>query len=167
MLELIVFMCVVRLQDGVGKRTPAAVKAGPSWPFLRHPHMAGISFIAIPITYLFAVALSKLVILILFFKVFKFGVLRYMIYLIGAATVLHCTVLTTVTLMQCIPLSLVWSSTVRKTCIDVTKAIKYAAYPNVATDVIMLLMPLPEVWRLNTSKRVKLGISITFLTASM
>jgi hypothetical protein len=161
------FIMLVCLPYGVGKHTLAVLKANPSWREDEYTHLAILAFIALPLTFVFALALSKVVILVLYLKIFKFGILRYLIYVVGAAVVLAFVAGITGTLVQCKPLSTVWTTTARENCINTPLLYRISAIPNVATDFIMLMMPLPEVWQLHTTKRIKVGISLTFLTASM
>lgn len=155
------------IQYGVGKHTLAIFKTNPNWVTGYHRQAAAVDLIAVPITYLFAITLSKMAILHLFLQIFKFGFSRVVIYIVGAIVVVQCIVCTVVTIMQCNPVNLVWNSIVRKTCINVTEFFRLSAIPNIITDLVMLVMPLPQVWQLNAPTRVKVGITITLLTASM
>lgn len=43
----------------------------------------------------------------------------------------------------------------------------YTSVPNIVTDILMLLLPMPVVWRLHVPRSVKLGIALTFLVGSL
>lgn len=37
---------------------------------------------------------------------------------------------------------------------------------NILTDVMMLILPIPVIWKIQTSKTVKLGLILTIATGS-
>ena len=50
------------------------------------------------------------------------------------------------------------------TCIDQLAYFRYNTIPNISIDVAMLILPLPLVWKLQTSTTQKLGLTAIFLT---
>ena len=38
---------------------------------------------------------------------------------------------------------------------------------NAITDLVMLVLPLPSIWHLNTTRSKKIGLTIVFLTGSI
>lgn len=154
----------ITLKYGVGKHTLAVIM-DLSRAAKAHPPLAALTLIVLPITQFFAVTFSKLAILDLPLQMFKFHISRYITYFVVAVVLLQCTVCTVVTLMQCQPTSLVWSSTIREQCIDLRAFLRFSTIPNVTTDLIMLLIPLPRFRKLNAPMRVKVGITIRILTA--
>ena len=68
----------------------------------------------------------------------------------------------------CTPLDYLWDKSIaRGHCINVAAFYRYAPMPNIFTDLAMLLLPLPLIWRLQTSRSTKIGLTFTFLTGSM
>lgn len=67
--------------------------------------------------------------------------------------------------MMCTPLEYLWNKTiVGGRCVDINLFYRISAFPNIATDEFMLALPLPVVWKLQTSQKVKIGLTITFAT---
>ncbi|CRG91967.1 hypothetical protein PISL3812_09021 [Talaromyces islandicus] len=52
-------------------------------------------------------------------------------------------------------------------CIDVNAMQIYTSIPNIVTDVLMLLVPMPVAFGLRVRMSVKLGIAVTFLMGSL
>jgi len=44
---------------------------------------------------------------------------------------------------------------------------RFTKIPNIATDVAMLAVPLPIVWKLQTSLLQKIGLTLIFMTGSV
>lgn len=52
-------------------------------------------------------------------------------------------------------------------CIDVNAMQIYTSIPNIVTDVLILLVPMPVAFGLRVRMSVKLGIAVTFLMGSL
>lgn len=53
-------------------------------------------------------------------------------------------------------------------CIPQEPHLRYGtSLTDIVTDVVMLILPIPLVWNLQTSRKVKIGLMVTFLTGSM
>jgi hypothetical protein len=52
-------------------------------------------------------------------------------------------------------------------CIDVDALQVYTSIPNIVTDVLILLVPMPALWNLHVRLSVKIGIALTFLIGSL
>ncbi|KAL8818167.1 MAG: hypothetical protein Q9191_008000 [Dirinaria sp. TL-2023a] len=50
---------------------------------------------------------------------------------------------------------------------DLIGAYRWASLPNLITDIIMLILSLPLVWKLHIGTSQKVGLSLTFLTGSI
>ncbi|KAF3002247.1 hypothetical protein E8E14_006260 [Neopestalotiopsis sp. 37M] len=72
-------------------------------------------------------------------------------------------------LAACKPFSANWAPPAVQAvqCIDKETLFIWSTLPNIVTDVIMLVLPLPIVWRLHTSTQMKGALTITFLIGSM
>lgn len=152
--------------SGVGRHT--LVVLGEDMSGMKKLEFMGLNGLLItPITYSIAVATSKGAILQLYLKIFRFGYIRWVCWGVGTVITLHAMAVVFVSIFQCNPISSLWKDINHTNCINTQLFFGYASVPNVITDVIMLITPMPEIWRLNTSKKMKLGVSITLLTASV
>ncbi|KAL9603522.1 MAG: hypothetical protein Q9179_002167 [Wetmoreana sp. 5 TL-2023] len=127
------------------------------------------SFISWMALYGASVALSKCAILLLYIRVFTtnnraFTVAACVIgFLVGATGVA-----TTVgSIFQCTPMARNWNGAVQGHCINKLDFARYTAIPNVVTGFVMLLLPMPMVWRLSVTIQQKIALTATFLHGTM
>ena len=131
-------------------------------------YWAKSSLIAAPVVYSVAVAFPKLAILAIYLKVFVDKFSRLCCYGTAAIIVLTAVVNIPTTIWQCSPVEYLWDKSDPKGwCFDLVLHFRYGSLPNIVTDVIMLILPMPVIWKLHTSRRVKIGLAATFLTGSV
>jgi hypothetical protein len=113
------------------------------------------------------VALPKLSILGFYLRFFTNRIERlitYMTMLVVAATFVATGFTTT---FQCSPVAYQWDKSILGgKCINVLAFYRWMSFPNIATDIVGLLLPLPMIWRLHVTRHKKVGITIMFITGS-
>ncbi|MCJ1260736.1 hypothetical protein MMC22_000598 [Lobaria immixta] len=119
-------------------------------------------------TYPLSVTLPKLAILCLYLRVFTAKSFRYMCFaVIGIITLSYLATLLCVCI-SCTPFAYNWNKTIPGGhCRGLIQLYRWPSVPNVVTDLAILLMPLPTIWRLHTSVNQKIGLTMTFLTGSI
>ena len=128
------------------------------------------SFMAWLILYSLSIALSKCAILLLYVRVFTTSNKAFTIsvYLIGFVVVATGIADTFVAIFQCSPVAYEWDKSIQGgTCIDTIAFARYMTIPNVVTGAIMLIMPLPLVWRLNLTVSARIALMVTFMHGIM
>ncbi|KAI0428587.1 putative alpha-xylosidase [Xylaria sp. FL1042] len=133
-----------------------------------HPETIPVFFkylLAISAWYLLIVNLAKIAVLFVFRRLFPQRFVGYIIYGIGFILVAAPLASLIAVLAACHPFSANWgSSQVQAShCINKEALFVWNSFPNIVTDVAMLGLPLPIVWRLHASTQLKLGLTITFL----
>lgn len=118
----------------------------------------------IPIQLLWAISLSfcKISILLLYTRIFT---MRFMVIVAWAtAALITCFALSTILscLLICRPLALNWDPTLEGTCGDQLLSYTITGSFNLATDVIVLILPLPYLWKLQMKLYKKIILSCTF-----
>ena len=66
-------------------------------------------------------------------------------------------------LFTCIPVAKAWDSTISGHCINTYQTYLATAILNVLTDFILLILPLPLLWKLQTTKDRKVVLSLVFV----
>ena len=125
---------------------------------------------------------AKLSILLYYWRIFCITSMRRIIYTVATIVILSCVgavcqsyvessndglILKKIiaNLTQCIPISDFWSLK-PAICMNVgATGISYAII-TIVTDIILILMPIPYVWRLNMSRWQKIGVNSAFAVAS-
>lgn len=142
------------------------------WVCMMNP-MALITYakLQIPFTIMlsFAIAFAKLTILSLFLRIFVQKGYRWATYGIMGIQVLTLVVSTIITCTVCTPISYLWEPQLHPDghCIDINAFWRWGSFPQIITDVLILILPLPILWKLHLSPKDKIGVILTFCTGSM
>lgn len=72
-----------------------------------------------------------------------------------------------VSVFQCTPIEKAWNTTLPGHCIDLKKSFIGNGVPNMLTDIAILLLPLKEVWNLQSTRLQKVQLSFVFLLGSL
>ena len=163
--------------SGVGRHEVVVYEENPLYITLWAKFLVVESFF-----YLVVVAIPKLAILMIYLKVFPTPIIRKLCYGIGSLMVLYMVIVCLVAGFACRPLAFFWDKALDGTCVDIKALYQWASFPNIITDVIMLVLPIPMIvrylsgsipkltdwqWRLKLATHIKVGLSFTFLTGSV
>ena len=126
------------------------------------------STVAAEVIYCTSVVFPKLSILAMYLRIFPVEkVYRYTVFIIMFIVAANglCGDLTS--LLSCRPLAARWDPAVQGNCINVTNYWRFISLANIISDVAILVIPLPIVWKLHISLPQKLGLTVVFLTGSL
>ena len=126
------------------------------------------SLYALEWLYLTSVALPKMSILFLYLRILTNRHARLTCYvLLWAVGAIWLSFMIAFNL-QCIPLAYQWDKTIPGGhCFHVDAFFKATSIPNIVTDIIMLILPIPTVLNLQTTTIRKLGLLFVFLVGSV
>lgn len=114
------------------------------------------------------VAVPKLAVLALYNRLLTIEPYRTIIRILAAILIISAIVIVVMALNLCHPFEANWNPYVPgATCLNQQAFYTYASLPNIITDVAMLILPMPVVWKLHASTKVKLGLVATFMTGSL
>ncbi|KAF1955651.1 hypothetical protein CC80DRAFT_549343 [Byssothecium circinans] len=118
--------------------------------------------------YVLSIPFPKLAIIFLYLRLFTSKTSRTLLYFtafIIAATALFGVV---AVFSNCRPFHAFWDRTMEIRCtLDPTMTIRFYSIPNITTDVVMLAMPIPALYKLNVSLLAKVGAAFTFLISTV
>ncbi|GAB1317019.1 Rhodopsin domain-containing protein [Madurella fahalii] len=118
--------------------------------------------------YLATFSLPKLAICLLYRRLFPQRAVSIIMWL--TAIVLVATVIAGLiaNLAACRPFDAHWAhpEVQRTHCIDKVPLFLWVNFPNIVTDIVMLILPLPIVWKLRISFQLKVALTTTFLIGS-
>ncbi|KAI4226557.1 MAG: hypothetical protein LQ349_006859, partial [Xanthoria aureola] len=69
------------------------------------------------------------------------------------------------TVAVCQPISAYWNQEPAK-CINYAVFGVWISLPHIVSDLVILILPLPVLWRMQMARTKKLGLTVTFLTGS-
>ena len=80
----------------------------------------------------------------------------------------HGLVFLLLVIFQCLPIDSIWNKTVDGKCLPISAAIGFTgAGLSIAEDLIILLIPIRELWKLQMNTKKKLGIVILLSVGSL
>lgn len=123
---------------------------------------------AIEQLYCVAVAFPKLSILAAYLRIFVERPYRVASYLIGGIIIAAAVAGVITSLTSCRPFSARWEmipSTSK--CIDSVGYWRGMSVPNIATDLAMLVLVMPVIWKLQLRKGQKVALTAIFLLGSL
>lgn len=150
---------------GVGRHISALEEVAPE----KIPFWGRSCLIAVPVLYVPAVTLPKLVILAYFLRIFVSKPSRVACYVVATITIIVAFINIPLSIWQCSPPDFAWDPKIAggHCAISVQAHLRYGSLPNIVTDVVMIILPLPVVWGLKMSTRNKISLTITFLVSSI
>jgi hypothetical protein len=132
-------------------------------------HSIKAIYMASAAIYLVSVSLPKLAVVCIYLQIFMDKPSRICCWAIVFALVVGPIICTGLIIFQCTPINFLWNKTLPHGghCFNPATMWRYGSLPNIITDVMMLVLPMPLIWKLHTSMKVKVGLSITFVLGSM
>lgn len=116
--------------------------------------------------YLAVLVLTKISILFFYLRIFPQRKFRWACYAVMGWVGLSGTVFVFLQIFQCVPVSFVWEGWLGTFgphwCLNVHALTYTAAAFSITQDLIILIMPLPLLWNLNTGLRQRIDIGIMF-----
>ena len=123
---------------------------------------------ALDYLYVVAVALPKLAILFFYLRIFVKRPYKIITYALIGIIVSHLISEIVASALQCSPVAFDWDKTIHGGhCFDQIAYYRWVTLPNIITDIIMLVLPLPLVWTLHLPQNRKIGLTFVFLTGSV
>ncbi|KAL1969204.1 hypothetical protein VTN77DRAFT_458 [Rasamsonia byssochlamydoides] len=164
LMQIIIGMLCIEAVNhaGVGLHVPYLEATDPEKLIIWGRYLVTLS-----VLYFAGVNVPKLAILALYHRLFPNPNIRMVIYGLAAALIGLSISTVIVDLVACRPFKANWETTLAdKTCIDKEAFFIWGGVPNIITDVVMLLLPMPVVWKLHTTMRLKIVLTITFAVGS-
>ena len=115
------------------------------------------------ITWVISIALSILAILLFYSRIFPTKWMRMAVYITSAWNTVWTISTVLVTIFACGPVERIWNpERYGGHCIDQSVFYFTRSLISTLTNLVVLLLPLPIVWKLQVSTSRKLGLTISF-----
>ncbi|MCJ1288013.1 hypothetical protein MMC26_007366 [Xylographa opegraphella] len=115
------------------------------------------------ICYSIGLAFIKFSILAFLFRVFHVPTFKLPLSITAAIVTITTVASLFTAIFSCHPIQGFWDLEIPSTCIDPLKFYFAQAIPSIITDIILLILPLPVVWKLKVTRSQKWGLSAVFL----
>ncbi|RAK83109.1 integral membrane protein [Aspergillus costaricaensis CBS 115574] len=128
---------------------------------------AYIGLFSCELTYTGVIVLVKFSILALYWRLFNRANIKLPISLLATLVCMWGIAVFLLTLLQCIPTRGLWDQSIDASCnVDSQKFLFAISIPNIIIDVTLLVLPVPYIMKLNTSRSHKKAIMSMFLLGS-
>ena len=113
------------------------------------------------------ILLVKLSWLFLLRRIFPGKSILCLTWAIGSLVTAYTIVQIVCAVFQCVPIRALWNPEVPDRCIDVEVVFVLCGSLNVATDVAILCLPMPQLWNLKASNTRKIQLTFMFLLGGL
>ncbi|CAM1504280.1 Fc.00g018710.m01.CDS01 [Cosmosporella sp. VM-42] len=114
------------------------------------------------ILYVYNLVWTKISFLLMFYRIFHFPHFKRWAYVIGAFIIAWVICITFLFIFICVPVQKVWNPELPGHCIDQVGTWIANAASTIVSDLAILLLPLPSVWKLQLRKAEKIAITVAF-----
>jgi hypothetical protein len=115
-----------------------------------------------------ATTATRLVILALYMRIFQTNKYRYVAYATGGLIILIWIAALILSSSICTPLAFQWDKSIPGgKCGSIRAYYTFISIPSILCDVIMLVLPLPALYKLRMDIAAKVGLIATFLIGSV
>ncbi len=119
------------------------------------------------IIYMFSIVFPKIAILTLYLRVLNDRLARALTWATIATLLLFFLAGVTVSFSICRPYAFKWDKTINGYCGDIMAGYRAVSIPSIVTDLLILIIPIPPIWRLQLNRGKKTGVFLTFLIGSL
>lgn len=119
--------------------------------------------------YFGAQALVKVSILLLYHRLFGVNKwFRIVLFVAGTLTIMWWIAAFLDSILECVPLQAIWDKSIRDPkCQNVRASALGTGIANMILDIMFLIIPLPMIWKLQVTKRVKISLTGIFLLGAL
>jgi hypothetical protein len=114
------------------------------------------------VLYVFNLVWTKLSILLMYYRIFRFPYFKTWAYIIGTFVILWVICITFLFIFICVPVQKLWYPQIPGHCINQVGTWIANAISTIATDLVILLLPIPQVWKLQLRISEKIAVLIAF-----
>ncbi|KAJ5824282.1 hypothetical protein N7447_006622 [Penicillium robsamsonii] len=114
------------------------------------------------VLYVFNLVWTKLGILLMYYRIFRFPYFKTWAYIIGIFVILWVICITFLFIFICVPVRKLWYPQIPGRCINQVATWVANAVSTIATDIAILLLPIPQVWKLQLRMSEKIAVLIAF-----
>ena len=117
--------------------------------------------------YIMAIAFTKYSVLLFYRRLFPSKSVLRTLQVVALVVLAWQIVIIAGYIWECRPVQKAWDTMVPGTCIDLKKLWLGNAIPNSLTDIVIIIIPLPLIWKLHLPRSQRLLLCGVFLTGAL
>jgi hypothetical protein len=114
------------------------------------------------ILYVFNLVWTKFSLLMMYYRIFRFPYFKRWAYIIGTFIVAWVICITFLDVFICVPLQKLWYPKLPGRCTNLVGTWLANASSTICSDLAILILPIPQVWKLQLRKSEKVAITMAF-----
>jgi len=114
------------------------------------------------ILYVFNLVWTKLSFLIMYYRIFRFPYFKKWAFIIGGFVIIWVICITFMFLFICVPVQKVWYPELPGHCINQVGTWIANATSTIVTDLAILILPIPQIWKLHLRRSEKIVVTLAF-----
>jgi hypothetical protein len=114
------------------------------------------------VLYVYNLVWTKLSILLMYYRIFRFPYFKKMAYAVGAFIIAWVICVTFLFIFICVPVEKLWYPDLPGHCINQVGTWIANAASTILSDLAILILPIPQVWSLQLRKTEKVAVTLAF-----
>ncbi|EED22640.1 conserved hypothetical protein [Talaromyces stipitatus ATCC 10500] len=152
-LIVVVFICLM-IHAGMGLHV---AEVGVEGAVLMAKYL-----VAAEVLYVYNLVWTKLSFLLMYYRIFHFPYFKRWAYIIGGFVIIWVITVTFLFIFICVPVQKLWYPDLPGHCINQIGTWIANASSTIATDLVILILPIPQIWKLQLGKVEKVALTLTF-----
>ena len=116
-------------------------------------------------------AFTRFSLLALFLRLFRTKLIRWTCYFLIAFVVAQTVAYNIAGTFQCVPVDYFWTAAYhdgrKGSCFDYNMFYRALVPPEIFVDIVLIFLPLPEIWKLKSNSTRKWGLTTLFLSGAL
>ncbi|KAJ6437914.1 hypothetical protein O9K51_09336 [Purpureocillium lavendulum] len=118
--------------------------------------------VAAEVLYVWNLAWTKTSILLMYYRIFHVTSFKRVAWIVGTFVWLWVVTITFLSIFICLPVQKLWYPELSGRCINQFATWISNAVSTILTDLMILVMPLPQIWRLQLKRMEKVALTVAF-----
>jgi hypothetical protein len=114
------------------------------------------------VIYVWNLCWTKLSLLCMYYRIFRFPGFKKQVICVGTFVILWAICVSFLFTFICVPVEKLWHPDIDGRCVSELGVWLANASSTIVSDIIILLLPIPQVWNLQLKKYEKIGLTLVF-----
>lgn len=114
------------------------------------------------IIYVWNLCWTKLSLLFMYYRIFHFPYFKRLVICAGTFVVLWAFTVSFLFTFICVPVQKLWKPDLEGHCVSELGVWLANASSTIFSDIMILCLPIPQIWKLNLKKSEKIGLTFLF-----
>ena len=111
--------------------------------------------------------LVRLSVLLFYVRIFRsVHTYRVAFWTVGSLIIGWCIAINFLTIFACVPIHKAWDPAIPGHCLDSSRTFLGSAILNILIDVVLLVLPIPMLWKLSMETSSRLALIVVFCSGS-